>query len=493
MTDHKPLTYALHSRPDRHSPRQARHLDYISQFTSNIRHVHGADNVVADALSRIETNALLTGQPPQVDFAAMAQTQAADPQIRSLQSSPSSALVVEAIPLPDSTTPLYCDTSTGTQRPLVPLPWRRIVFDSLHKLSHPGVRASQKLITSRFVWPGINADVRRWTLSCLDCQRAKVQRHTTAPLTPFPTPHSRFDVIHIDIVGPLPPSRGFTYLLTAVDRFTRWPEAIPLTNITAESVAQAFISGWIARFGVPSTIITDRGRQFESQLWNSLMSVLGTKRSRTTAYHPQTNGMVERFHRQLKAALKTQPQPDAWMDTLPLILLGIRSAIKEDISSTAAEMVYGATLRLPGEFINPSPTTALPDLSSFITHLKTHFRSTTPVSPRPTQTNSSIPPSLLTATHVFIRHDGVRKPLQPPYDGPYPVIKRTAKYYTVLINGRNDTVSINRLKPAHMDTDTPSTGLPAQMPQSNSPSQDLPSTTRTGRQVRFPAYLSHTV
>ena len=124
----------------------------------------------------------------------------------------------------------------------------------------------------------------------------------------------------------------------------------PLSGITAEAVAQVLLSGWISHFGVPSTIVTDRGRQFESRLWNALMTLLGTKRARTTAYHPQTNGVVERFHRQLEAALKTRPQPDLWTDVLPLVLLGIRTALKEDISATAAEMVYGTTLRLPGEF-----------------------------------------------------------------------------------------------------------------------------------------------
>ena len=99
-------------------------------------------------------------------------------------------------------------------------------------------------------------------------------------------------------------------------------EAIPNTTITAEAVAQAFLSGWISRSGVPPTIVTDRGRQFESHLWDALMTMLGSKQAQTTAYHPQANSMVERFHRQLKAALKAQTNPMSWMDVLPLVLLG---------------------------------------------------------------------------------------------------------------------------------------------------------------------------
>ncbi len=513
LTDHKPLTYALHSRSDTHSPRQARHLDYISQYTSHIHHIEGTNNVVADALSRIESNALLTGQPPKLEFAAMATTQATDHHIRSLQSAPNSTMVIQAVPLQNSPHPLYCDMSTGSSRPIVPLSWRRTVFDSLHGLSHPGIRATQKLITSRFVWPGINADIRRWTRSCIHCQRAKIQRHTTTPLSSFPIPDARFDVIHIDIVGPLPPSQGYTYLLTCIDRFTRWPEAIPLTHITADAVAKAFISGWISRFGVPSNIVTDRGRQFESQLWNNLMNLLGTKRSRTTSYHPQANGMVERFHRQLKAAFKAQANPDAWMESLPLILLGIRTALKADFNSTTAEMVYGTTLRLPGEFFTPSPTTSLPDPSNFITQLKNQFRNLKSVPPRSRELNTYSPPSLSKTTHVFMRHVGLRKPLQTPYDGPYSVVKRTNKYFTVSINGRNDTVSIDRIKPAHLDSDdspspteqpsqyqthqpspTPSRPTPPhQSPPSSNTTMTTPPSTRSGHHVHFPSYLSYSV
>ena len=84
------------------------------------------------------------------------------------------------------------------------LSWRRIVFDSLHSLSYPGIRATQKRITSRLVWPGINADVRRWTRTCIPCQCAKINKHTTTPLSSFPIFNTLFDVVHIDLVGPLP-------------------------------------------------------------------------------------------------------------------------------------------------------------------------------------------------------------------------------------------------------------------------------------------------
>lgn len=106
-------------------------------------------------------------------------------------------------------------------------------------------------------------DIPTLTCTCHNCQRSKIQRNVKASLHALPLPDRRFDSIHIDIVGPLPPSKGYTYLFTCTNWCTRWPEAMPMTDAIAESCASALLSGWVSRVGVPTTIKSYRGQQLK--------------------------------------------------------------------------------------------------------------------------------------------------------------------------------------------------------------------------------------
>ena len=459
FTDHKPLTFAFQQKSEKCTPRQFRYLDFIGQFSTDLRRVKGSDNIVADALSRIESVS------KGIDYQQLAESQRHDEELKKLLEEKMSSLVLRRVMLPEADQEIYCDISKDTIRPYVPAPERSIVFNTLHSLSHPGIRATQKLLTRRFVWPSINKDIREWTRNCIPCQRSKVTRHNSAPIGDFGNQAGRFKHVHIDIIGPLPPSRGYKYCLTCNDRFTRWVEAIPITNIEAPTVATAFLEGWIARFGV----------------------LLGTNHLRTTAYHPTANGMIERFHRQMKAAIKCH-ETDRWTEVLPIVMLGIRTAYKEDLKSSIAERVYGKQLRLPGEFFTPSTET---EKSDFVKELQQRIKKHKPISTtRHGDKKTFVFKELKTNPYVFIRNDALRGPLQPTYDGPYKVVERTDKNFVIEKNGRKARISIDRLKPAHTVADTEERDIsPQNETPLNNQEEHSGQRTRTGRRVRFPDRL----
>ena len=176
------------------------------------------------------------------------------------------------------------------------------------------------------------------------------------------------------------------------------------------------------------------------------------------------------------------------------MLLGVRTQLKEDIHCTAAELVYGTTLRLPGEFFDESKATTVPDPTCYVTRLKTVMRDLqAPPVRKQTPANTHVSPTLKSCTHVFVRHDAVRKPLQRPYDGPYKVQKHTEKHYTIDMNGKSEVISIDRLKPAFLDIPPAEQCAPppSAKQHSASPLPSAPVTvTRYGRKVHWPRRLS---
>lgn len=443
FTDHKPLIFAFSNNSNSYTAKQIRYLSFVSEFTTDIRHISGRDNVVADALFRVEL------VEEGLDFEALAASQSSDSELQALMRS-DSGLVFKQVTVPGSNAKIWCDVSINLVRPFLTVPFRRIVFNFLHGLSHPGINATVKNVFQRYVWPSVKSDCREWARSCIPCQQNKVNRHISAPLGSFMSPSKRFEQVHLDLVI-LPASEGYRYCLTCIDRFTRWPEAFPLRDQEAVTVARAFYEGWICRFGVPLRVTTDQGRQFESHLFKQLNALLGSTHLHTTAYHPAANGMVERFHRQLKAAIRCH-QNNRWTEVLPTILLGVRSAWKEDLKSTSADLVYGESLRLPGEFLSPSSADC--DYAIFVKELRNHFHNIGPTAgSRHGNQRVFMYKDLDKCKFVFLRCDAAKAILQAPYNRPYEVISRNPKTLTIKVDGKIRVVSIDRVKPAYIVTE----------------------------------------
>ncbi|XP_066969101.1 protein NYNRIN-like [Macrobrachium rosenbergii] len=314
--------------------------------------------------------------------------------------------------------------------PTASLTAANLVFDVIYGLSHPSGRTTARLLAEKFIWHGIRKEATAWARQCIQCQASKVGWHTRSGVGDFPQPGKRFRHIHVDVVGPLPPSGGARYLLTVINRSTRWPEATPMEEATSSAHAEGLLSSWISCFGAPDHITTDRGPAFLSNLWTALARLLGTTHH-STAYNPTASGMVERFHRSLKASLMACCTSENWKYLLPWVLLRLRTAPRTNGDPSAAEKVFGETLVVPGELITEDQddltTQRLHDrVGKFAPCRRTYTNRTSPF----------MPPGLSSATQAFVRDDAVHPPLTRTYRGLSSYLRETRRHSGWLSVGR---------------------------------------------------------
>ena len=429
LTDHKPLLYIFTMRDP--SPRQQRQITFLSQFSCTIEHIHGKENAVADCLSRYSINALIHSPIFTAEV---------------LRAHPPSATDLSSFNTPPTLdNGIHYDHSlTGTARPVLSRELRLQAFHAIHDLHHPGFTATFALLRTKVIWPSMRQDIKLWVKQCLLCQQHKIHRHTKPTFIHFPT-GARFETLHLDLVGPLPPDNGFQYIMTMVDRKTRWFEAIPLRSITAETIATTLVTEWISRYGVPQRIITDRGSQFESALFNILSSRLGINHLRTTAYHPQCNGLIERFHRTFKTSLRILTNNSAWTKALPYVLLGWRNTPSKTTSTSPAQLLFGSSITMPNELVELSSNTTLAELDQ----ARNHFLSldSNPEFSASHSYKPFVPRDLHNATHIWIRKS-TDTSLSPRYSGPYRLLNIENNVAYVNIDGIEQTISVSRIKPA---------------------------------------------
>ncbi|XP_011060260.1 PREDICTED: uncharacterized protein LOC105149507 [Acromyrmex echinatior] len=182
----------------------------------------------------------------------------------------------------------------------------------------------------------------------------------------------------MNLIGPLPESDGYKHCVTIIDRFSRWPVAIPLKDTEVITVARAFYDNWVANFGAAKTITTDQGSQFEAQFFTALLQLIGCQRIRITAYHSASNSL--------------------------------RTHVRLDTGTSPAEFVYGMTLRVPGEFILPDDFTPSPQI--FIEEFREHMRKVKPISiEHKHKKRAFVFKDLHSCSHVFLRVAVPRVPI----------------------------------------------------------------------------------
>ena len=252
-------------------------------------------------------------------------------------------------------------TKSHTMQLVLPKCYRDQVLCQLHDNPTSGHFAANKTlgrIRQRFYWVGYTRDVKLYCSNCELCASRKGPGHRLrGPLQSYNV-GAPMERIAIDVLGPLPETEhGNKYLLIAMDYFSKWPEAYPLPNQEAITVAKVLVNEFFCRFGIPLELHSDQGRNFESNVFQEVCRLLHIKKTRTTPLHPQSDGMVERLNRTIEAqlAIFARENQTDWDFHIPFLLMAYRSAVHDTTKCTQADLMFGRNLRLPIDLLYGRP------------------------------------------------------------------------------------------------------------------------------------------
>ncbi|BHF62388.1 hypothetical protein SprV_0200537000 [Sparganum proliferum] len=267
---------------------------------------------------------------------------------------------------------------TDSRRLVLPHDVIHPTLSRLHAdLGHAGQARTDTAARQRFWCSNQRRIIQDICNTCPVCAEVKnpnpIQR---APLQPIQAGYPN-EIVGVDLMGPMPPSpRGNRYILVLVDFFTKWCEAVPLPQADAITVAKAILSEWICRHGVPERLHSDQGAQFESRLMGELCKLLHIRKSRSTPWHPQGNGQVERTNRTLRGLIQSFVNgcPDSsWDVALPQCLLAYRSATHSSTGHTPFALMYGREVRLPLDTSCPLPLPSPEPPHEFVRNLRANL------------------------------------------------------------------------------------------------------------------------
>ena len=252
-----------------------------------------------------------------------------------------------------------------TQQPfvqlLVPKSIRNKIIELCHDTpmsGHFGVEKTMSKLKQRVYWRTMKSDVSLYIQKCPVCSANRQPKHKPkASLVDYRVGHP-MDRLGIDILGPLPQSnKGNVYILVIADYFTRWIEAYPLPNQTAETTANALLYEFMSRFGFPFEIHSDQGRNFQSDLFQELCKILGVTKTRSTPYHPASDGLVERFNQTLAKMIRsfTEDHPNEWDKHLPLLTAAYRCTVHPATGFTPNFLMFGREVNIPADLLFPPP------------------------------------------------------------------------------------------------------------------------------------------